>query len=220
MALQLNLLHEEITEERQRKRDPLKLGMMALGAVGAIMLLFYMLKAYQTLAFKSRLSAVEQDWAKVEPTVTAAQKRAEELTGIINATAVLDGAVENRFLWAPLLQIISACVAPNVQLTSLDGTVNEDKLVRLAIEGIAAGSEPRAAAEEFRQLLSEKLTQNYKDVKVEFKSLEDLDTPVTLAGTSTPVARYAISLSLRPQVLTATQVVTAQSSPVPERTKK
>ena len=76
MPLQLNLLHEEFTEERQRKRDPLKLGMMALGAVGALMLLFYGFRAYQTLALKNRLRTIEEEWSKVEPKVTAAQKRA------------------------------------------------------------------------------------------------------------------------------------------------
>jgi hypothetical protein len=199
MPLQLNLLHEEFTQERQRKRDPLKLGLKGLAVVGAFLVLFYMFKAYQTLSVKKELSRVEGDWARVEPKVTAAQKRAQELAGIIDATNVLDALIENRFFWAPLLQTLSECVAPNVQLTSFDGTVNEDKLVRLTIEGTAAGEEPRAAAEEFRQLLSEKLGEHYKEVKAEFKTLEDLDTPVTFDGTSMAVARYTISVSLSPQ---------------------
>ena len=205
MALQLNLLHEEFTEQRQRKRDPLKLGMIALGAVGAVMLAFYMLKAYQTLAFKNQLSEVEHEWAKVEPKVTVAQKRAAELAGIINATNVLDARVESRFLWAPLLQTISACVAPNIQLTNLDGTASEEKQLQLSLEGMAAGSEPRAAAEEFRQLLSEKLADGYGSVDVQFKGLEDLDTPVMLAGTALPAARLVISISLKPKGQAATQ---------------
>ena len=36
MALHLNLLHEEISEQRQRQRDPLKIGMMVLGGLGAL----------------------------------------------------------------------------------------------------------------------------------------------------------------------------------------
>ncbi len=42
MALHLNLLHEEILEQRQRQRDPLKIGMMVLGALGALMLAYYL----------------------------------------------------------------------------------------------------------------------------------------------------------------------------------
>ena len=194
MALQLNLLHEEFTQERQRKRDPLKLGMMALGAVGAVMLLFYGGKAYQTLSLKNRLSAVEQEWARVEPQVTSAQKRAQELQGIINASNVLDQLVENRFFWAPVLQTVAGCVAPNIQLTNFDGTVSEDKLVRIALEGTAAGTEPRAAAEEFRQLLSEKIGEKYSQVDVQFKSLEDLDAPERPAAKRSTAARRPRSL--------------------------
>ena len=63
MALHLNLLHEQILEQRQRQRDPLKIGTMVLGGIGALMALYYGWNAYQTLAIKARLSAVERDWA-------------------------------------------------------------------------------------------------------------------------------------------------------------
>jgi hypothetical protein len=39
MALHLNLLHEEILEQRQRQRDPLKIGMMVLAGFGAFLFL-------------------------------------------------------------------------------------------------------------------------------------------------------------------------------------
>src|SRR3954471_4094230 len=198
MALHLNLLHEEISEQRQRQRDPLKLGTMALGAIGALMLLFYIFKAYQTLHIKSQLSAVERDWAKVEPKVTAAQKRSTELTATLGTTKILDSIVEGRFFWAPLLQSLSRCVAPNAQLTSITGAVGEDSKVSLSLEGIAAGREPRAAAEELRQLLGEQLGQAYSDVKVEFKTLEDLDTLVNVAGTNMAMARYVIGITFNP----------------------
>ncbi|HMJ06596.1 MAG TPA: hypothetical protein VK474_10110 [Chthoniobacterales bacterium] len=199
MALHLNLLHEEIAEQRQRQRDPLKIGSMALGGIGALMLLFYVFKAYQMIEIKSRLGSVQRDWAKVEPTVTAAQKRSAELTAIIGTTKVLDTIVEGRFLWAPLLQTLSRCVAPNAQLTSITGTVADDnKAVTLTMEGMAAGREPRAAAEELRQLLSEQLAQSYTEVKVEFNSLEDLDTLVNVAGANMAMARYVIGVTLNP----------------------
>ncbi|MBA3544362.1 MAG: hypothetical protein H0T83_07985, partial [Chthoniobacterales bacterium] len=66
MALQLNLLHEEFTQERQRKRDPLKLGVMALIGFGVILFLYYGWNAYQALQIKSRLSAAQSEWEKVE----------------------------------------------------------------------------------------------------------------------------------------------------------
>ena len=103
MALQLNLLHEEITQERQRKRDPLKLGIIALSCFGALLFLYYGWNAYRTIQIKGQLNAAEREWQKVEPKVTAAQKRATELHQIIDSTKVLDGLIEDRFYWAPFL---------------------------------------------------------------------------------------------------------------------
>jgi hypothetical protein len=207
MALHLNLLHEEILEQRQRQRDPLKIGMMVLAALGALMLLYYLWNAYKLLEIRNRLSLAQHDWAKVEPKVTAAQKRSAELNGIISTTKVLDGMIDGRFFWAPFLEKLSRCVALNAQLTSIDGTVLDDGKITVAIEGLAAGREPRAAAEELRQLLLEQLGQSYFDVKVEFKTLEDLDTIVTIGGSNMAMARFGISAAFNP--------VAAKPSPTP-----
>lgn len=198
MALHLNLLHEEIFEQRQRQRDPLKLGMYALIVAGTLMFAWYSWNAYQTLQIKSRLSAVERDWQKVEPKVTAAQKRSAELNGIVSTTKVLDAMIDGRFFWAPFLEKVSRCVAPNAQLTSLDGAADETKGVAVSIEGVASGREPRAAAEDLRQMLLEQLGQSYKEVKVEFKTLEDLDSIANVGGMNMPMARFILSIDFNP----------------------
>jgi hypothetical protein len=200
MALNLNLLHEEFTEERQRKRDPLKLGIKGLIAIGAILFLYYGWSAFRTIAIRSELGTARGEWQKVEPKVTAAQKRATELRRIIDNTQVLDGLIEDRYYWAPLLALISHCVAPNIQLTSFDGsTLDTDHTVSVTLEGIAAAREPRAAAEEFRQLLNEQLVKNYGTVTVNFKNLEDLDTLINLSGMPTASARFILNLSFDPR---------------------
>lgn len=199
MALQLNLLHEEITEERQRKRDPLKLGVIALCFFGAILFVYYGWNAYQTIQIKGQLNAAQAEWNAVEPKVTAAQKRATELHQIIDSTKVLDGLIEGRFYWAPFLAIISHCVAPNVQLTMLDGSIAEDHSVAVTLEGVAAAREPRAAAEDLRQLLIEQLEKKYSTPKVNFKNLEDLDALVNVSGVPTASARFVLSINLSPK---------------------
>jgi hypothetical protein len=200
MALQLNLLHEAITQERQRKRDPLKLGIIALSCFGAILFLYYGWNAYRTIQIKSRLNAAEREWQRIEPKVTAAQKRATELHQIIDSTKVLDGLIEDRFYWAPFLAQVSHCAAPNLQVTNLDGSFVEGKhLVDITLEGLAAAREPRAAAEEFRQLLTEQLEKNYGEVKVTFRNLEDLETAVSLSGVLTPSARFVLGVTFNPK---------------------
>jgi hypothetical protein len=213
MALQLNLLHEEILEQRQRQRDPLKIGMLVLSSCGAILFLYYAWNAYQTLEIKSRLSRVDRDWKKIEPQVTAAQKRSAELTEVINTTRVLDDYIENRFFWAPFLEKLSRCVAPNAQLTSIEGAVLEDdKGVAITVEGVAAAREARAAAEDLRQMLIEQLSQSYHDVKVEFKTLEDLDTIANVGGVNMAMARYVLAVHFNPRAATATPAPTNRRS--------
>ena len=198
MALQLNLLHEEILEQRQRQRDPLKLGIYVLVGCGAMLFLYYAWNAYQTLAIKSRLASVQQEWNKIEPKVTAAQKHAAELTSMVKATQMLDQYIDNRFFWAPLLGEISRCVAPNVQLTNIEGQVlDEDKGISVVIDGVAAAREPRSAAEDLRQMLLEQLEKNYHQVKVEFKTLEDAETFANIGGVKTPMAHYIINATFR-----------------------
>jgi hypothetical protein len=215
MALHLNLLHEEILEQRQRQRDPLKIGIMVLVALGGLLFLYYMWNAYRTLEIKTRLSAIERDWAKVEPKVTAAQKRSAELNEIIKTTRVLDEYIEKRFFWAPFLEKVAHCVAPNTQLNSIEGTVLDDnKGINVSIEGVAAGREPRAAAEDLRQMLVEQLGKTYHDVNVEFKGLEDLDTIVNVGGTNMAMAHYILIVNFSPGASTAA------ATPAPTRSKR
>lgn len=204
MALQLNLLHEQILEQRQRQRDPLKIGTMILVGIGALLFLYYGWNAYRTLAIKAKLSAIERDWAKVEPKVTAAEKRSSELNSIVKTTAVLDDYIEHRFFWGPFLEKLARCVAPNIQLTSVEGNVVEEKGVSVMIEGVAAAREPRSAAEDLRQMLSEQLGQGgYADVKVEFKALDDLDTIANVGGQSVAMAHYILSVTFQPDAAKA-----------------
>jgi Tfp pilus assembly protein PilN len=126
MALHLNLLHEEILEQRQRQRDPLKIGMLVLAGCGALLFLYYAWNAYRTLEIKARLSSKEAEWKKLEPQVTKAQKRSAELTDMINTTRVLDDYIDNRFFWGPFLEKLARCVPPNAQLTNLEASVSEE----------------------------------------------------------------------------------------------
>ena len=218
MALHLNLLHEEILEQRQRQRDPLKIGILVLASCGALLFLYYAWNAYQTLEIKSRLSNVEAEWKKLEPKVTQAQKRSAELTNLINTTRVLDDYIDNRFFWGPFLEKLSRCVPPNAQLTSMEATLLDDEKgggVSFIIDGVAAAREPRSAAEDLRQMLLEQLGKSYHDVKAEFKTLEDVETVANIGGTSVPMSRYLLSVTFNPSA-----VAKPAGTPAPGRRKQ
>src|SRR5256714_8100860 len=215
MALHLNLLHEEILEQRQRQRDPLKIGILMLLSCGAILFLYYAWNAYQTFEIKVKLSAVDGDWKKIEPRITEAQKRSTELTNIINTTRVLDDYIDNRFFWGPFLEKLSRCVPPNAQLTSMEGTVMEDdKGVTVTTDGVASPRQPRSAAEDLRQMLLEQLGKSYHDVKAEFKTLEDVETVSNLGGTNVPMSRFVLSIIFNPNAAPK-----PAASPAPGRKK-
>ena len=218
MALQLNLLHEEILAQRQRQRDPLKIGMLVLAGCGALLFIYYAWSAYRTIEIKTRLGHVTADWKKIEPKVTQAQKRAAELTNIINTTRGLDDYIDNRFFWAPFLEKLSRCVPPNAQLTSLEGQILDDEKgggVTVTIDGVAAAREPRSAAEDLRQMLLEQLGKSYHDVKAEFKALEDVETIANIGGSNVPMSHYVLAITFNPNAKAK-----PAATPAPARTKK
>lgn len=217
MALYLNLLHEEISEQRQRQRDPLKIGMLVLCSLGAILFLYYAWNAYQTLNIKAKLSGIDAEWKKLEPQVTAAQKRSAELTNLINTTRVLDDYIESRFFWGPFLEKLARCVPPNAQLTSMEAIVGDEEKgggVTVTLDGVAAAREPRSAAEDLRQMLLEQLGKSYHDVKAEFKTLEDVETVANLNGTNVQMSRYVLSITFNPN-----GVAKPAATPAPGRRK-
>ena len=163
-----------------------------------MLLLNYLWTGYRVLESKRRLNLVESEWAKVEPKVTAAQKRTEELNGIINTTKALDGFIDRRFYWAPVLEKVAHCVTPNIQITALEGTVEEERGISITLDGVAGGREPRGVAEDFRQMLLEQIGKEQPSVKVEFKVLEDLDTTVSVGGNSVTTAHFVVMVGLDP----------------------
>ncbi len=218
MALHLNLLHEEILEQRQRQRDPLKIGMLVLSSCGALLFLYYAWNGYRTFEIKAKLSGVEAEWKKLEPKVTQAQKRSAELTDLINTTRILDDYIDNRFFWGPFLEKLSRCVPPNAQVTSMEATLLDDEKggsVSVMIDGVAAAREPRSAAEDLRQMLLEQLGKSYHDVKAEFKTLEDVETVANIGGTSVPMSRYLLSVTFNPSA-----VAKPAGTPAPGRRKQ
>ena len=106
MPLTINLLHEEQFLLQQRKRDPLKLGFYALGAVAMLFFLYYAYRYAHTSSVRSDLRARQAVWAKQEPAAKAAAARETELSAKLAAADVVTKRIENRFYWAPLLDVV------------------------------------------------------------------------------------------------------------------
>jgi hypothetical protein len=80
---------------------------------------------------------------------------------------------------------------------------------------VAAAREPRSAAEDLRQMLLEQLGKSYRDVKAEFKALEDMETVANIGGTSVPMSHYTLQVSFNPN-----EKAKPAGTPAPARTKR
>lgn len=215
MPLTINLLHEEQFLLKQRKRDPLKLGLYALAGVAALFVMYYGWRLLSSTTIDSQLKARQADWAKQEPAARAAEASEKELTAQVAAADVVSKRIDNRFYWASLLGTLLKSVPGNVQIVSFNGN-NEQKndKVSFTLEGIVAGDVPRLAADKFRTVLTDSLKTRYQGVETSFRGLDDTATPVNLNGKTSSTARFTIEVKLNKS--TAAPAAT----PAPERRRK
>ena len=96
MALHLNLLHEEITEQRQRQRDPLKIGTKALAGIGVLMLSFTFSKPTKLSKSKTASPAFSANGPKWSRRHRGAKTHGGA-NAIVGTTKVLDAIVDERF---------------------------------------------------------------------------------------------------------------------------
>jgi Tfp pilus assembly protein PilN len=140
MPLRLNLLHEQQAARAQRKRDPLKLGLYALGGVASLFVAYYLLRLGTSASLNSQLAAKKTEYAKkYEAPLKNVDAREKELTRTTAAANALTARVEGRFYWAPLLDVLARTVPREVQIVGLNGNDDpKEKNVNFTLEGIAA----------------------------------------------------------------------------------
>ena len=162
MALQLNLLHEQFSEQRQRQRDPLKLGIYGLVALR-----------------RGPLSLVRLECLSNDPDPQPAQHRAggvgQGRTESHSRTKTRRGTRQNhqqhedsrwlnrpaRFIGRRSSASSRACVTPNIQLIGLDGNVADaGDAVALTLEGVSAGTRTASRGGNFPPDLQRTLDEN------------------------------------------------------------
>jgi Tfp pilus assembly protein PilN len=195
MALHINLLHEVLRQERERQRDPLKLGMFALAAVALLFVAYYFVRVGQVHGVTSRARTLEDEWRKLEPKQQAAVAEETEINNTLKTTESLVQRIENRFHWAPFLQLIVETVPADVQITRLQGKSTGDGPTRkctIDIEGVSAGDQPRAVAENLRTALFDKFSAQFTGVSGGFRTLEDGSETVQRDGVALPTALFTL----------------------------
>lgn len=201
--LRLNLLHEQHAAAAAAKRDPLKLGLYALGGAAALLAAYYGFRVISVGSLQRQLAAKQAEFAaKYEKPLKNADAREKELTVLVATGNALRGRTEGRFFWAPLLETVGRAVPRDVQLTGLSGSLESKekdaaRVPSLTLEGISAGAEPRDVAERFRVALADALGKTYPGASASFRSLDDGEGTVTLDGKTLRTSKFTITVALR-----------------------
>ncbi|MEO7932279.1 MAG: hypothetical protein ABIT76_03875 [Chthoniobacterales bacterium] len=196
MPLHINLLHEEQSKIVERKRDPLKLGILALLIVAVCFYGYYLVKSASVGKITAEKNNLEADLAKIAPKAT--QAKADETTSsqTLAATSAVEKLIDDRFYWGPLFSEIVAGTGPEIQISAFDGANRTKESVTLTVVGVSAGREPRAVAERFRQSMEDRLSKTYGTVTSQFASLENSETPLIIGGKSFATANFSIGFEI------------------------
>jgi Tfp pilus assembly protein PilN len=202
MPLHVNLYHEVQRQELNRKRDPLRLGMLGLLviAIGFVGYYFFLMGAAHVVT--AQYDQLANQVAQLDPKAKAAKDREAELNVEIAASQTMRESVDGRFYMAPVLDQILKTVPPTVQLLHMEVDAPDpgrpDAISTVTITGISSDVEPRKEAEVLRTALNTSLGARFKNVTAVFKDLEDSDEVVVYNGQRLATATFTIQVQLQP----------------------
>lgn len=197
MSLKINLYHEVLLTKKQRQYDPLKISILGLTLLAVGLAIYYFIELAQKRSAVASFQVNQKEFERLVPLMKEAKAREEQLSKEIGLSERLGKRIEERFYWAPLLELLASTVPRNVQITKLGADVSTEspRTCRMLIDGLAAGTEPRGVAEDLRTALSEKLTQKYKTATAVFKSLDESNEMALLDGRPVHTAVFSINIS-------------------------
>lgn len=197
MSLKINLYHEVLRTKKQRQYDPLKISILGLIVVAIGLAGYYFVALAQRRSVVAEYTAKQKEFDTLVPLAKAAKLREEELSNQISLAERLGKRIENRFYWAPVLEVVASSVPLNVQITKLGADIAQEapRTCQISVDGLAAGAKPRAVAEELRMALAEKFGQKFKGAITTFKSLDESNERVLLDGQMELTAVFSISIT-------------------------
>ncbi|MCX6966798.1 MAG: hypothetical protein NTZ46_03295 [Verrucomicrobia bacterium] len=203
MALHLNLYHEIHRQEQRERRDPVKLAGLAALLFLVFLVVWFSYRLSVVNGVERKRNQLRISWNSVEPQMKKAVEDEARLLAQQKSNQALVERVHERFYWASFLGKMVAATPSHVQLLTFTGELGaeKEKTVDVLVRGLAAGAQPRTAAEDYRRSLQEKLAVAYSNVSVVFdaNSLEDSMESVTLDGQTMGTATFRIRVQFNPK---------------------
>ncbi len=218
MALSINLLHEKHKLERQRQRDPLKLGVYLLGAIVACFLAYYLIAWAGSQGKFNQRDELRAQWEKKQRETAQVTQLETDMKLTAAASTVLGNRIDKRFFWGPVLDLLYRTVPPEIQVSNFNGSnPRRGDFATVQLDGTSAGPEPRAVAEKFRTGMIAALSANYREVTVSFRQLEEQPgITMKVEGQDLPSARFTLDLKFRKPAAPAAAVPTPTPRPKPK----
>lgn len=200
MALHINLYHEIQRTRKQEQYDPLKISFVCLLVVALGLTGWYFAKLNETSDIRAAHAANKAAIANLEPEAAKAKLEEEALSKQVLLADTFTKRIEDRFYWAPLMELISHTIPKNVQVTKLIGDIGPvdpvtPRRVGISIDGISAGDQPRKVAEDLRLALIDTFGRKFKGVTASFRTLDDSIERIHLDGANLNTAVFSITIN-------------------------
>ena len=205
MALHLNLYHEIHRQAQRERRDPVKLAGLAAILFVVFLVCWFSYRVSGVNAVERKRNELRIAWSRVEPQMKQAMENESRLLAQQKSNQALVERIHERFYWASFLDKCAAATPAHIQMLTFTGELGVDKenkkTVNVLLRGVAAGAQPRTAAEDYRHALQERLAKIYSEVSVVFdaNSLEDGADAVTLDGQTLGTATFRIRVQFNPK---------------------
>ena len=206
MFILTNLYHEVHQTERERKRDPLKLGLYLMTLIGIVMVGYYFLRMSQIHASTADYRTARGEWTKLEGEQTDAAKKETEGNALIANALKLFKDIEQQPQVTPLLNALGRLTGKNIQLIKFSFGVEGNKGlaivqgVNYALETKDGENSARPMSEEYRLALNNMDTER-DDYVARFTSLDEAE-PAVFDGEKYVGANFTITIQFTPKGIT------------------
>jgi len=183
MPIRINLLEEEQKAKLARKRDPVmltvRLGVLAvaLALVGSVILYA------RERAMKAQLAGLRAEWEQRQAGSVATENEIKLLQQSIAKVGIVRTQVQNRFLWAPQLELYKDVIPSTIQITRFvghrevstasaapgsKGPASPREQVKVTLEGVAEGGRPELVVHDFLTQLkaNRRLTDQVEEIRL------------------------------------------------------
>jgi hypothetical protein len=126
MPIRINLLAEAQAAEEDRRKDPVKRGMIVAGAVVSLVVLWAAALQVKLLGAGSRLSRLETQWKAIEKNYQVAADAQRKVMESEQKLFALHQMTTNRFLWGNALNAFQQTL----------GNIQDVRVVKLKAEQI------------------------------------------------------------------------------------